>query len=462
MRLTAHLRGWWRHWRRRQALRRPKGPLREFVYLDEVSVYSLLASQLGPIAAEFTETQTMSLQGDLEGSLAADMRVAKGEVKPRASVMHTRGSQVVKKSIVQTTFKELYEHVTGSLVMWPMAESEKPPELNGSDDLRAAGNAPGREGWIVDPCDLVRGRLLEAEVQLEAEELFGVSAVTSALLDIMEDSPELFGFDAQRGLVQVRAIDRVLQKLLVGLVPVRGQATDYSVVPLEGKEWVVHRRALQAWKGVQVLRTRPLYLVGLADQAHFWKDVRRVLFSKGRFRVLCRVAREGLQDSWNPVPLARMLQTVAPGLAAEGGADSGALARAVQANGAGPSVQLRQPSMSDVLMIYGKLLADHYGGSIATEDLSRHVEALSQLGFSSCNRHEERRAAFDIVGDFVLSRLGVQADPTVLAECRAAALTNAGLDPFWQPLMVPAGETECRSVPPDMRFLEVEFVAIYW
>jgi hypothetical protein len=46
-----------RQWRRRWAAKNEKGMLREFVYLDEVSVYSLIASRLGPIAAEFTDTQ---------------------------------------------------------------------------------------------------------------------------------------------------------------------------------------------------------------------------------------------------------------------------------------------------------------------------------------------------------------------------------------------------------------------
>src|SRR3712207_8144694 len=52
--LITRLRIWFRRRRLKRAAKKQQvAPLREFVYLDEVSVYSLNASRLGSIAAEF-------------------------------------------------------------------------------------------------------------------------------------------------------------------------------------------------------------------------------------------------------------------------------------------------------------------------------------------------------------------------------------------------------------------------
>lgn len=69
-------------------------PLRQFVYLDEVSVYSLIASRFGPIAAEFTEKQTASLQTEIKPSLGAGSGVAKAGVDSRLTTGQTQESQV--------------------------------------------------------------------------------------------------------------------------------------------------------------------------------------------------------------------------------------------------------------------------------------------------------------------------------------------------------------------------------
>ena len=79
MNLIIRLRVWFRQWRRKRASKGQKTPLREFVYLDEVSVYSLNASRLGSIAAEFTETQTVSLRDEIGSSLGASLGAAKAD-----------------------------------------------------------------------------------------------------------------------------------------------------------------------------------------------------------------------------------------------------------------------------------------------------------------------------------------------------------------------------------------------
>ena len=58
MSIASRLRDWLRAPKLRQVPENSTGLLREFVYLDEVSVYSLLASRKQGIATEFSESQT--------------------------------------------------------------------------------------------------------------------------------------------------------------------------------------------------------------------------------------------------------------------------------------------------------------------------------------------------------------------------------------------------------------------
>lgn len=114
-----------------------------------MSVYSLIYSRLSPIAAEFTETQTLSLQGEIEGSVGAGINVAKAEVNSRTHISQTKGSQILPKSTVQTIFKELYEYEADSLVIKPVRYEQKYPKISGYDNLLSLASISS--DWVIDP-----------------------------------------------------------------------------------------------------------------------------------------------------------------------------------------------------------------------------------------------------------------------------------------------------------------------
>lgn len=463
MNLITRLRVWFRRWRRKRASKRQKAPLREFVYLDEVSVYSLNASRLGSIAAEFTEKQTASLQSEIGGSLDAGASgIVKAGANSRLSAGQTQESQVVRRSIVQTTFKELYELELDSLAMRPIPEDLEPPRVDSLDDLKAATRTLGTDGWIVDPAKLARGQLLEAEVQLEAEDIFQFNEVVSTVLEIVQDDPEMFGIDLDERFGQVRSINRVLEKLLVGLVPVQGYATDYRVVKLGERELIVHYRLLNQLTSTDSLTTYPLYVVGVAEQSLFWKDIRRVLFSGARFRVLCRMAQDGPQDSWTPVKLAHVLGSVAPELAAKiDGLGSGALATMSGSNKADRSTERKQLLIRDALTAYAMFLADHYGFSLTAQDLPE-VDLLSEQHCTSSDTLTESRKAFGAITSFLHDRFDFPREPVIAAQYRWDALEEVGLPWSGQVMTPPLSNGTPSPTTSQGRFLDSEFVAIYW
>ena len=126
-----------RDWRKQRASRRRRalcdGSLREFVYLDDVSVYSLLASRKGAIITEVTESEAISLNSTVGGSLGGDFGVARADLKSDLQSTKTQGSQVLRKALIQTSFKELHDLESKTLALRPPATPQV--EIDKIEDL---------------------------------------------------------------------------------------------------------------------------------------------------------------------------------------------------------------------------------------------------------------------------------------------------------------------------------------
>ena len=476
MKLFTRLQVWWRRRKLKAAARKQQAPpLREFVYLDEVSVYSLNASRLGSVAADFSEIRSSSLQSEMGTSLGAGAPgAATVGLNSRLLAGQSRESQVTRTAIVQTAFKEFYELELelGSFAMRPVPEDLKPPKIRDAETLTAETRKAGPEGWVVDPQVLRRGRLVEAEVELEADATFRMSAVISAMLGIVESDPEMFGDAVRDGLAQGKAINRVLEKLLAGLVPVRGRVVDYEVVNIQGREWIVHQRLLSQLAGADRLVTQPLYVVGVAEQGLFWKDLRRMLFSGARFRVLVRMAQDGLRATWTPVKLSHVLEPVAPDLAKQLNSFGPEMVAAISDGGGSDShAELQQLLGRRALIAYAECLAVHNDYELTVADL-RELEPIATENGAFFDTAPERQRAFGEISSFLQGRFDWSANPEAEAECRSAALQESGLDLFGQPALptvpddLPAAPNHSNQsttmADTNERYLDSEVVAIYW
>lgn len=304
--------------------------------------------------------------------------------------------------------------------------------------------------------------MLDIDVELEAEVVFRVSAVVSAILDILEGNPEIFGSGVYRDLGEVRSVGRVLEKLLVGLVPIRGRSVEYSVLDDGETEWLVHKMLVEKLDKEAASEARPLYVVGVAEQALFWRDTRRVLFSKSRFRVFSRLSRDGVHDTWTPVKLAQVLETVVPGLGRQiETLGSGALVAMSGASAVPGSEELRRERFNSALVGYAGLLAAHYGRTIAEDDLIQ-AGLPSEGSSASYGSLPGRREAFGEMAQFVCDRFGIEREELLLAQYRGVALSDAELDHSAN-LLSSAGTLErTEEAPRGEKYLDTEFVAIYW
>jgi hypothetical protein len=446
---------------------RAGAPLREFVYLDQVSVYSLIASRRGAVTTQVTENESSSVGEQLNTTAGASVGVAHSEVAAHSQSSHSIGSQVLRKSVIQSTFKDLVEIESGSMALRAPAPQAKAPRVRSADDLQDILLSRSIEDWVIDPQELRRGQLFEVEVTLEADAIFRVGMIMSTVLGIVKENPALVGLSDPGELEKVLTAERLLQALLVGLVPLRASVLNYRHVSAAGRELLVHRALLEDLPASPDLMIRPLQVVGVAEEGLFWRDIRRVLFSHARYRVLGRLGRDGVQQTWSPVKLADILTEVAPNMAKEM-SDAGPtfLAAMKRASTGGESDDvLVAERMRGALIAYAGALAAHHGRIYTAQQLM--ADGLPSA--EQCDSYagvEAQRAAFAAITEHLEQKLQIPSDPLLAAQLREQTLGDAGIEltgavsPGAAQADLPVGQS--TDATPASRYLDAEIVAIYW
>lgn len=251
----------------------PRLPLREFVYLDEVSLRSLLSSQRGEMTDSTSEASAEAVQAEVSAALGANPGlVAKAELGSRFQTSNSSTIQTSRKATVQSWFKELH-----SLPGLRLIETAEPKAR--AKDLETLMSTVDTS-LLVQSGALRRGALVEFRVRLKADPVFHLGMLVSEFSAMADEYPDMFSAsNSLDALREVRPINKILQRLLAGLIPIRAEAVDYSVVVLDGAEHVVHRALIEGLD----LEARPLQIVGVTEHLAYWRDIRRVLFSEAEF-----------------------------------------------------------------------------------------------------------------------------------------------------------------------------------
>jgi len=451
------MRNWVRKQMRRRRWRkdakRSAEVIREFVYLDEVSVFSLLASKDGMIATEVTDTQASTLMAETSGSFGASGGVLHADASAKAQTSDTRSTQVLRKAIVQSTFRDLYKRVRDTLVIAPAPADDRAPQFGADDELKPDGSRT----WILDPSEFRRGQLIELTVELEAEPLFQARTVVSTFLDIFEQDQAVLGMANVAGLADAAVLSRMIEKLGAGLVPLRAKARDYVVVTkADGTELIAHREVV-ANLGPTVA-TAPLYLVGVATETLFWKDIRSVVFARSEFQVLARVLRPDLQSSWTPLKLVDVLARVAPqfhdALETMNGMVLDAMAQGSASTDGSAQARL-------VLGEYADLVADALGVELDADDPTLLPLLEPPEGLQQGSSVKQWRLAMAPIANHVAALAGSSVDPHVAAKLRVLAQMKHGLSPIDGGTAPSVSSTPGTAMGKD-RLLDTEIIAIYW
>ncbi|MEV4620218.1 hypothetical protein AB0J74_16115 [Asanoa sp. NPDC049573] len=415
------------------------------------------------MASEFTDTEANALKTEMQGTVGATVGVVKGETKSRFESAQTRSSQVLRKATVQTHFKELYELEVEDLAIGSLAGgSDRPPQVGTAKGLQGRVGKPEFDGWLIHEKEWRRGQLFEIEVELLADPIFRMSSSLTAVVDIISESPELFPTSMTGQLTTPTAINRVLERMMVGLIPVRGKALDYKAINLpNGEKALAHVEVLRKVEDLDELNVRDLVVVGVTEQRLYWKDVRQVLYSDARYKMLCRMSNDKLANDWRPVKMVDLLGGLAPDLPramSEFGESAFSILSGANRNVTTDSE--RADGMATALIEYARLIGDEAGIGLEPE-VQDQIEELSRELGGSYEDLAKRRAAFEAIREFLRSRVAVEIDATKAAYLRSIALTNAGLTMDAKPTL-PAISPIKQSTLAREVFLDSEIIGIYW
>ncbi len=463
MSIASRLRDWLRRLKRQQVPGNSTGLLREFVYLDEVSVYSVLASRKGGIVTEFTESQTASLNSDVGGSLSVGFGGTKAKLDSEMRAGHVQSSQVLRKAIIQTSFKELYDIERASLALSP-PDADCMPTVDAVADLEERLDPPAKDGWLVDPSTIRRGELLEVEVELEADPIFRMASVITTLQELMEDNENLLGNAITAQLPQIRSMAQVLEVLLVGLVPIRGRLVDYKWTTIGGRDVLIHRLLLEQISPGTRPKANPAFVVGVAQRDLFWKDIRRVLFSQAQYTVFCRLAIGGMSERWHPVKVADVLRGIVPQFDELIREFSKTTRRAMTAAVGAPPTSVGQGAHSGAGLIsaYVELLVKHHDGTLEPDVIDDVIQSIS-LAHDWLSSVDGRRPVFAEATQRVDKALGLETSSEDAYHLRDAAMRNAGLPGTLASQASNGSVHDAAPVPSSHeRFLDAKIIAIYW
>lgn len=431
-----------------------RGDLREFVYIDDVSVQSLLASRTGAIATDYTNSNTSGTKRSREAN--AGLKHGPLNVGGKASREESAGTtaQVVRKSNAQARFKQLLDAELEGLLLRATPPESRPCDAESREGAQVVPSFEQmrKQRHVVAEAHIRRGDLFELDIELEAEPIYGVSAAIASLIALFEQAPEMVPEDDRDNIRQVSAVAKMLDQLLAGLAPVRGRAIDYQVLRRGDDDYVIHNSLVAQLPDEERGALQPLVVVGVAEQELFWKDLRRVLFAGHQYTVLARVAVDGLPGSWQPIKLVDLVKQVSPELADMiGSASTEALASLDNGTELAPADGARAQTQR-ALDRYRDLLAGELGVELAEAESRCQDLAYAEVSID--------REAFRDAAQAVTNRLIARPEHFPARE-RLATLR----DEAWRSSLEPAEvEREPRVSAPtaDERYLNAEFVAIYW
>lgn len=405
--------------------------LREFIYLDEVSLQSLLVSLHGELTEKKSITDSTSNTRNVSGNIDIN-NLAPLKLGFTAQYQSGKSSatQTETKATVQSWFRELYET----------------PNILGVQPLE-----DGDQDIIVKSSALQRGTLAELQVVLATDPYFNVVTSISEFFKLSENISELNGYSEIKWQIEL------LQQLLAGLIPIKAEILNYRALKTGDDTYLVHEDKVT---GVSTSKIK-VNLVGVTELSAYWKDIRRVLFSNQEFRVLCRISRPGLVQDWNPIKLLDLFGNVFPQKEIHNVKEMlKLLSYNVDAASTAETDNDASSKMRLALEEYIKSSCKHAGGEIGSDEIKGIIEEVLKGNFDEGSMGD-RKVLYEKV-DGELASLKIDVPPNIRVTLREGSSEKAGLSHrLFTSAPSEVKKVEEKSVAEEL-FIEAEIIAIYW
>ena len=415
--------------------------LREFIYLDEVSLQSLLVSLHGELTEKKSITDSTSNTRNVSGNIDTN-NLAPLKLGFTAQYQSGKSSatQTETKATVQSWFRELYE-TPNILGVQPLED----------DTQTITVKSPDHPNYCIKSNELQRGVLIELKVLLATDPYFNIVTSISEFFKLSENISDLNGYSEIKWQIEL------LQQLLAGLIPIKAEILNYRALKTGDDTYLVHEDKVT---GVSTSKIK-VNLVGVTELSAYWKDIRRVLFSNQEFRVLCRISRPGLVQDWNPIKLLDLFGNVFPQKEIHNVKEMlKLLSYNVDAASTAETDNDASSKMRLALEEYIKSSCKHAGGEIGSDEIKGIIEEVLKGNFDEGSMGD-RKVLYEKV-DGELASLKIDVPPNIRVTLREGSSEKAGLSHrLFTSAPSEVKKVEEKSVAEEL-FIEAEIIAIYW
>ena len=387
--------------------------LREFIYLDEISVISLLASWRGGLPSIETLTQSKQKGYDFhakgEGQIP-EVGGLSGSANRKTQKAKSRET-VLEYDEVQSYFTVLYQDVKDEIKIQPEDNEE------------------------ISIGEIRRGDLIELQVELTPHTLYQINLASNYLFDVVPESvpPE-----------QKQNLD-LISSMIGDRIPVIGRPTNYSIiddtlVPKEQQETESRNE---------------IKIAGHLESDLLWQDIPNSLLRKRQYSIFCRVEEYHDDGNWHPLSVTRSFYPLSTELANE-------LNSLVQSTSVEMEEIVEQLDMADLEEESPELISNiipkyknniESGHSVELDGWEVVVEqVLEDLDVDA----DTRSGQVEILNEFT-DRIERNHEINVSPEDRVEYRNGLLADPYTQSFQA-TGVDEINKDP----YLEVSIIAIYW
>lgn len=256
----------------------PLGDIKQFFYLDVLALRSLYISRFGPEDAKTTLSTTRTSDFELLVGHEANSPGFDGGSSTTSSTAkfrsgRNRAIQIEQVSSEQSLFRdfisrELYAGKNSQL--WDgVPQSDVQPQIPSSS--------------------LHRGQLIQVRVRLEADSIYAISTIASALAETASSAPDL-GITQTDSIVQTA---QLIQHMLIGQIPINSELVD----------WRWDNEMNKLTRKLNSSSSNSIRLVGLTQLDNYWGDVRGLLFDQAECTALVRISEDVPSSHWSPLKL---------------------------------------------------------------------------------------------------------------------------------------------------------------
>lgn len=435
---------WWKPWTWRRAKRQFAGAaVREFIYLDEISVISMLAARSGAVTEQIQEGSTREEQLQTDSTAGVNAKALKAESKSSFQTKSSQSVQTTRKANIQSQFKTFYEDAKKERLLFP----GEPPRK----EVRSVEKLLESDGLCRSDSDLNRGDIVDFTVILRADPIYRMGAMIAEFVGMSDDHPEVFGAIQGSMTSEMRSYGKLLERFMAGLVPVKAVVKDVRLLQHRGGRYLVQASTADRLG----LTTSEIQLVGVSEKDSYWKDMRRVLFSDQEVRVLARINDMTIKGAWSPVKLVDLFEGTIPGLGQQFSMLAGmALQQPVDQSNRYTEL------FRTALVFFAENVANHQAFSLSPTQTA-DIEALAESLKNQVGTQEAQRSAFRQVQEKLVVFGMAPIEPTVAARLRRQARNRASLPLFMDTSSAQLLPTQSGANGGE-QLLEVEIVAMYW